>query len=517
MLGANFGKGSQKRTGGIYVVTGGGGEGVIDVSISTLGISNSSVVSGSSRTLTLQLKNSNGVNIATGGAVIVPSKSGGTATGTLSSVTDNNDGSYTWTFTGVLAGTATTFSCTINGVAFSGTKPTCAVTPGAIDRTVSVVTIGSSSIAEGATVVLTLQAKDAAGNNLVAGGSTIAFNHSGGTAVISIGSVTDVGNGTYTATVTATTAGTATTFSATIGGSAVTTTMPTLTVTAAVTLIFSSKWSFATGNSDNALADGSYGTTGKWNALTGGIINTVCNIVPLASEGLNSGGTAIDALNALQINHQTPSPSSGQPGINGIWTSPQVGESRYWRLYLYNNIANDEGNRGESHHPVETIRGSGNNAWQFNFTTNSDGTFNFFIWTDPPGTVGASTKWYPDTGSSHQVHLPKFAWLRFEIKMTKTAANLYIFDIRVYNSSDVLLYGKASDSPTLGNWKNATGTVDVTDAAIGMSDAQLDGFEVGTSGGSDLSNLIRIERTYYAAVAIASNNWIGPYSAVRGY
>jgi hypothetical protein len=59
----------------------------------------------------------------------------------------------------------------------------------------------------------------------------VGFTVSGGTSAGTIGATTDHANGTYTATFTATTAGTATTVHATIGGAAVTSTLPTITVT----------------------------------------------------------------------------------------------------------------------------------------------------------------------------------------------------------------------------------------------------------------------------------------------
>src|SRR5256884_9277789 len=60
---------------------------------------------------------------------------------------------------------------------------------------------------------------------------TAVFTRSGGTSTGTIGATTDNGNGTYTATFTGTGAGSATTIGATIGGSAVTSALPTITVT----------------------------------------------------------------------------------------------------------------------------------------------------------------------------------------------------------------------------------------------------------------------------------------------
>src|SRR6185436_13523425 len=89
----------------------------------------------------------------------------------------------------------------------------------------------SPSIASGTTATLTLQARDAAGNNLTGGGLAVVFSLTGaGTSTGTIGATTDNGNGTYGAIFTGVTAGTARTISATIGGSLVASTS-TITVT----------------------------------------------------------------------------------------------------------------------------------------------------------------------------------------------------------------------------------------------------------------------------------------------
>jgi hypothetical protein len=205
--------------------------GGISTSKSVVTVSSGTVVSGGTVTLTLQAKDASGNNITTGGATVVFTSSGGTSTGTIGSTTDNHNGTYTAPFTAVKSGTATTIHATIGGAAVTSTLPTVTVTPGAIDRTTSTLSLSASSAPPGGSAVTaTLQAKDAAGNNLTTGGATVVISHTGGTSGITIGATTDAGNGTYTAQVTPVTEGTATTMSATINGQAVTTTMPTFTV-----------------------------------------------------------------------------------------------------------------------------------------------------------------------------------------------------------------------------------------------------------------------------------------------
>lgn len=103
----------------------------------------------------------------------------------------------------------------------------------AADPATSPVALGAWSPAGvgyvGRTATATLTAKDASGNPITAGGETVSFGGPG----VTVGTVTDHGDGTYTATVTAATPG-AGALTATIGGVTVTTTMPGYTVLAHV-------------------------------------------------------------------------------------------------------------------------------------------------------------------------------------------------------------------------------------------------------------------------------------------
>jgi hypothetical protein len=100
------------------------------------------------------------------------------------------------------------------------------------DPATCTVTASQSSVAVGAASTLTLTARDSSGVRITTGGATVVFTASGGTSTGTISATTDHDDGTYTALYTGTAAGTAQTIAATINGEAVTTTMPTITVTA---------------------------------------------------------------------------------------------------------------------------------------------------------------------------------------------------------------------------------------------------------------------------------------------
>jgi len=118
-------------------------------------------------------------------------------------------------------------TATVDGV--HGTA-SVTVTPGPAATATSQVSASAPTVLEGGTVTFTLKARDAAGNALDKGGLTVAFTTSGGTSAGTIGPVSDLANGSYSATFTATAAGTPITIGATIGGQAVTSTLPTVQV-----------------------------------------------------------------------------------------------------------------------------------------------------------------------------------------------------------------------------------------------------------------------------------------------
>ncbi len=102
--------------------------------------------------------------------------------------------------------------------------------PGPVSLLVSQLSTSRDTIGIGETAALTLHARDGYGNLLTAGGLNVVFSHSGGTSTGLISSTTDNLDGTYTATFTGSTAGTATNINATINGSPVTSPRPTMTV-----------------------------------------------------------------------------------------------------------------------------------------------------------------------------------------------------------------------------------------------------------------------------------------------
>lgn len=82
----------------------------------------------------------------------------------------------------------------------------------------SAVTLGGTGVAVGHTIVATLTTRDDTGNVVPRTGSKVVLTTSGGTGQVSIGPVTDVGNGTYRAVLTGVAEGTPITVSGTLDG-----------------------------------------------------------------------------------------------------------------------------------------------------------------------------------------------------------------------------------------------------------------------------------------------------------
>jgi hypothetical protein len=183
-----------------------------------------SVASGSTDTVTVTVKDTN--NNAVGGLAGVAfslALSGGASAGTFGPVSETaTPGTYTATFTGVKAGTASSLAITVSGVTLAA-SPKVTVTPGPISAVTSTAGFATPAVSLGNIDTLTLVVKDAAGNAIGGlNGSAFSLGLSGGTSAGTFGAVTATTTpGTYTATFTGTAVGTPSTVTATVNGVAI--------------------------------------------------------------------------------------------------------------------------------------------------------------------------------------------------------------------------------------------------------------------------------------------------------
>jgi adhesin/invasin len=191
--------------------------GAVSLAQSTITASPTSITADGSTTsiITVQLKDANGNNLAASVGLINLA----TTAGSVGTVTDHTDGTYTATLTSATTVATATITGTLNGQPLTH-NATVQFTVGALSLATSLITASPTSItADGSTTsIITVQLKDAHDNNLLASGGVIALTSTSG----SLSAVTDNGTGTYTATlISSTTAGTAT-ITGTLGGQALT-------------------------------------------------------------------------------------------------------------------------------------------------------------------------------------------------------------------------------------------------------------------------------------------------------
>ncbi|MEJ7645812.1 MAG: cadherin domain-containing protein [Chryseolinea sp.] len=158
----------------------------------------------STSSITIQLKDASGTNLTSSGGIVTLA----TTSGSISTVTDHNNGTYTAALTSANTAGAALITGVINGTSITDNETVNFVVAVASVST-SVITSSSTAItANGtATTTITIRLKDINGNNIITGGNLVTLATTLGT----LTSVIDHGDGTYTATlISATTTGTAT-------------------------------------------------------------------------------------------------------------------------------------------------------------------------------------------------------------------------------------------------------------------------------------------------------------------
>jgi adhesin/invasin len=192
---------------------------------------------GDSATIRLVARDRYGNEVHKGGRRVAFARSGGAgvAVGRIGAVSDRLNGTYTAYYRADSAGTADAISATIDGLPVTSGSPTVTVgpacTPGPVSLTASDVTINDTTPAQkpvksltlqsGVTTTLTLHVKDAA-KCPVARQRAVVFQVVGGTSTGTLGTVVNLEDGRYTATLTGNRAGTTSKITVTIDGNAVT-------------------------------------------------------------------------------------------------------------------------------------------------------------------------------------------------------------------------------------------------------------------------------------------------------
>jgi len=142
----------------------------------------------------IQARDDLGNALGSGGETVEVEVSGANTVAAFSA-TDNGDGTYSAGYTPTVAG-VDNVAITLNGTAIGGSPYASTVSPGPADPASSTATVPNGTAGNPTDIVV--QARDAFGNPLAAGGETVEISVSGANnpgALV----VTDVGDGTYTA------------------------------------------------------------------------------------------------------------------------------------------------------------------------------------------------------------------------------------------------------------------------------------------------------------------------------
>lgn len=188
--------------------------GTASASTSTVSVNRASMTAdgSSTATITVRLKDVNGNFLTTSGGMVTMQ----TTAGTLSGVTNHNNGQYTAALTAPTTTGSAVVSVRLGAAALTQTAA-IAFTPGSVSLATSTIDVSPSSITANGTSssAVTVQLKDANGNALTSSGGTMTLSATSGT----VGPVIDHGDGTYTSSVTAPTAAGTATISGQLNGS----------------------------------------------------------------------------------------------------------------------------------------------------------------------------------------------------------------------------------------------------------------------------------------------------------
>ncbi|SQA97927.1 Invasin [Cedecea neteri] len=363
-------------------------------------------------TLKLTLRNANGVPVTDAkGVTFISSLTTGIS---LSPVVNHGDGTYTATMTGTTTGVAA-ISASVNGVALGTISQSVTLTDGDADVSQSQLTVDKTVIpADGVTGALLKLTLRNAGGIPVTGVQGVKFE-SARKAGVMISPVTINGDGTYTASLTGTTAGPAE-VTVIVGGQVFAVTSQTVNLTADTTTAKATDLSVV---SNNAVADGT-ATNSLKVTVTDGNNNPVSTVVTLkASNGAviadsvttGDDGTATMALTSTKAGTSTVTAQvGGSTKTADVSFGADAATAKITDLSVVSNNAVADGTATNSlkvtvtdgnNNPVSTVvtlKASNGAVIADSVTTGDDGTATMALTSTKAGTstvtaqVGSSTK-----------------------------------------------------------------------------------------------------------------------------
>jgi hypothetical protein len=281
---------------------------VVSLANSLVTVAQPTVAVGATDTITLQARDKIGNNILTALSVAFSLVSAtGAGVGTIGPVAYAGNGTYTATFTAIAVGDPVQIAATIGGGAVTTAMPTITVTPPPLSPATSTISVSPLLLGQPATI--TLQAKDAAGDDLTTGGAVVVFNLTGATTTTL--QATDNGNGTYTAAFTPGTAGVIH-IGATTNGNAVTSSLSPVVSSLSVGVVLPSGFAYKSGRAVVVKLHNVGDTLAVDGPLT----------IQLALSASADGSNPIDIGKAavVKANIRAGATVSGRPRLGGLPT-----------------------------------------------------------------------------------------------------------------------------------------------------------------------------------------------------
>lgn len=251
--------------------------------------------------------------------------------------------------------------------------------------------------------------------------------------------------------------------------------------------LFISEWSTATGSGDAAVRDTGLAT--PW-ALGTTASDLSVEVAPGASPGFT---------NALRVARKTGAVGNKWCQVQNVWALPEIGESLFFRAYIYVNMATLSATE-DSHHPVESAySGAWTSGYTIKMSPNGDGTFRLRL--NAPGIFTKSD------GAGVRDMLTNAQWYRLEWMLTRTATNTYTVLFRIYDNVPSL-WG----DPTV-NIRRYTGPaypiMNTVNTGLTMTDAEVRKFRIGSNGGTWAN--AGDEYYYWGGVEVRNDDWVGAY------
>lgn len=253
-------------------------------------------------------------------------------------------------------------------------------------------------------------------------------------------------------------------------------------------VIFAADWGTALGKSTAALTDG--------NRLIelGFPANNLLTTVDLTSLGVTGW-----PQNGLEISFGNQQASLVGTNGGGGWPAPDIGETIYFRMLIYNDLPANSGVAFE--HGMQSNIGQIAHGWQF---------------FSPDGSGNAQLGFFSLTGgfSNYFASVPAGRPLRLEWAMTRLTGASARVELRVYDETVSTTQHGWSNRDFLGNWGQGPLNLEsLTDQLpLGTS---TDGFRTYTFGAAGTTASVATG-LYVTGFAVCLQDWCGPYQFGEG-